>query len=81
MLRRHRQAAPGLHSRVRCELLQSAPAAVTTCGWTLLTLTRVAQVIKGADVVLIIERSKTDKNDKPFEDIKILNFTFQSGTE
>ena len=39
------------------------------------------QVVKGADVVLIIERSKTDKNDKPFEDIKILNFTFSSSAE
>ena len=33
------------------------------------------QVVKGADVVLIIERSKTDKNDKPFEDIKIMNIS------
>ena len=36
-----------------------------------------AQVVKGADVVLIIERSKTDKNDKPFEDIKIMNISVQ----
>lgn len=41
----------------------------------------VLQVVKGADVVLIIERSKTDKNDKPFEDIRIVNFTFSSGAE
>lgn len=31
------------------------------------------QVIKGADVVLAIEKVKTNpKNDKPHEDIKIL---------
>ena len=31
------------------------------------------QVVKGADVVLSIERTKTDRDDKPFEDIKIVN--------
>ena len=31
------------------------------------------RVTKGMDVVHVIERSKADKNDKPFEDIKILN--------
>ena len=31
------------------------------------------QVVKGADVVLAIERTKTDRQDKPFDDIKIVN--------
>ena len=31
------------------------------------------QVTKGNDVVITIEKAKTDRNDKPFEDIKIVN--------
>lgn len=31
------------------------------------------RVVKGMDVVHAIERTKTDKNDKPYEDIKIVN--------
>ena len=31
------------------------------------------QVVKGADVVQMIEKAKTDRFDKPFEDIKIVN--------
>ena len=32
------------------------------------------RVIKGSDVVLAIEKTKTNpKNDKPFDDIKIVN--------
>ncbi|MEW5307627.1 MAG: hypothetical protein WDW36_010006 [Sanguina aurantia] len=31
------------------------------------------RVVKGMDVVLLIEKCKTDKNDKPHEDVKILN--------
>uniref|UniRef100_A0A061RJB2 peptidylprolyl isomerase n=1 Tax=Tetraselmis sp. GSL018 TaxID=582737 RepID=A0A061RJB2_9CHLO len=31
------------------------------------------RVVKGMDVVQLIEKAKTDKNDKPFEDIKIVN--------
>lgn len=31
------------------------------------------QVTKGNDVVITIEKAKTDRNDKPFDDIKILN--------
>lgn len=34
----------------------------------------VLQVTKGNDVVITIEKAKTDhRNDKPFDDIKILN--------
>lgn len=32
-------------------------------------------VVKGMDVVQLIEKTKVDKNDKPYEDIKILNLT------
>ena len=39
---------------------------MTLCSWT-------AQVVKGADVVQMIEKAKTDRFDKPFEDIKIVN--------
>ncbi|KAA6426631.1 MAG: peptidylprolyl isomerase domain and WD repeat-containing 1-like [Trebouxia sp. A1-2] len=31
------------------------------------------KVTKGNDVVITIEKAKTDRNDKPFEDIKIVN--------
>ena len=31
------------------------------------------QVTKGNDVVITVEKAKTDRNDKPFEDIKIVN--------
>lgn len=31
------------------------------------------QVTKGNDVVITIEKAKTDRNDKPFDDIKIVN--------
>ena len=33
----------------------------------------VIQVVKGADVVQMVEKAKTDRFDKPFEDIKIVN--------
>ncbi|KAL9416439.1 hypothetical protein AB3S75_039602 [Citrus x aurantiifolia] len=33
------------------------------------------RVIKGMDVVQAIEKVKTDKNDKPYQDVKILNVT------
>ena len=33
------------------------------------------RVIKGMDVVLILEKAKVDKNDKPFDDIKITSIT------
>eukprot|EP00951_Prasinocladus_malaysianus_P003997 scaffold28367_cov16-Prasinocladus_malaysianus.AAC.1 len=33
------------------------------------------RVVKGMDVVQIIEKVKTDRNDKPFEDVKMLNIT------
>jgi len=33
------------------------------------------RVVKGMDVVQAIEKSKVDKNDKPYEDIKMLNMT------
>jgi cyclophilin family peptidyl-prolyl cis-trans isomerase len=31
------------------------------------------RVVKGMDVVSIIEKAKTDRGDKPLEEIKILN--------
>ena len=33
------------------------------------------RVVKGMDVVLNIEKAKVDKNDKPHDDIKIVNVT------
>lgn len=33
------------------------------------------RVVKGMDVVQAIEKVKTDKNDKPYQDVKILNVT------
>lgn len=33
------------------------------------------RVVKGMDVVQSIEKVKTDKNDKPYQDVKILNVT------
>lgn len=33
------------------------------------------RVVKGMDVVQLIEKVKTDKNDKPYQDVKILNVT------
>ncbi|KAI4334267.1 hypothetical protein L6164_018977 [Bauhinia variegata] len=33
------------------------------------------RVVKGMDVVQIIEKVKTDKTDKPYQDVKILNVT------
>ncbi len=31
------------------------------------------RVVKGMDVVHVIEKAKTDRHDKPLEDIKIIN--------
>ena len=31
------------------------------------------RVVKGMDVVGLVEKAKTDKTDKPLEDIKIIN--------
>lgn len=39
------------------------------------------QVVKGADVVQNIEKAKTDKDDKPYEDIKIVNIEVKSSVE
>lgn len=33
------------------------------------------RVVRGMDVVSAIEKVKVDKNDKPLEDIRILNVT------
>ena len=33
------------------------------------------RVVKGMDVVLMLEKVKVDKHDKPFEDIKISSIT------
>lgn len=33
------------------------------------------RVIKGMDVVLMLEKVKVDKNDKPFDEIKITSIT------
>jgi peptidylprolyl isomerase domain and WD repeat-containing protein 1 len=35
------------------------------------------RVVKGADVVQAIEKCKVDKNDKPFEDVKIMSTTLE----
>ncbi len=34
---------------------------------------RAWQVVRGADVVQAVERAKTDRSDKPVDDIKIVN--------
>jgi hypothetical protein len=34
---------------------------------------RTRQVVRGADVVQAVERAKTDRSDKPVDDIKIVN--------
>ncbi len=33
------------------------------------------RVVRGMDVVHIIEKAKADKNDKPYDEIKIVNMT------
>ena len=43
------------------------------CPWLNDKHTVFGRVVKGMDVVYAIERSKTDQNDKPLEDIKIVN--------
>ncbi|XP_024539754.1 peptidyl-prolyl cis-trans isomerase CYP71 isoform X2 [Selaginella moellendorffii] len=37
------------------------------------------RVVKGMDVVQAIEKVKTDKSDKPYQDVKILNVTVPKG--
>ena len=39
------------------------------------------QVIKGADVVQNIEKAKTNKDDKPYDDIKIVNIEVKGSVE
>lgn len=39
------------------------------------------QVMKGADVVQNIEKAKTNKDDKPFDDIKIVNIEVKASIE
>jgi len=39
------------------------------------------RVVKGMDVVQAIEKAKTDRNDKPLEDIKILNITLKASLD
>ena len=39
------------------------------------------QVIKGADVVQNIEKAKTNKDDKPYDDIKIINIEVKGSVE
>jgi hypothetical protein len=38
-------------------------------------------VTKGADVVQMIEKVKTDRFDKPFEDVKIINIDILASLE
>ena len=45
------------------------------------TTTGMLQVVKGADVVQVIERAKTDRFDKPVEDIKIINIETRTSVE
>ncbi|KAK9828550.1 hypothetical protein WJX72_000712 [[Myrmecia] bisecta] len=39
------------------------------------------RVVKGADVVLMIEKAKTDRNDKPLEDIKMVNIEARTSVD
>lgn len=39
------------------------------------------RVVRGMDVVQVIEKVKTDRNDKPFEDIKIINIDALTSVE
>ncbi len=39
------------------------------------------QVVKGADVIQMIEKVKTDRFDKPFEDVKIVNIDVLASIE
>ena len=39
------------------------------------------RVVKGADVVLNIEKAKTEKNDRPVEEIKMLNMDLQQSMD
>jgi peptidylprolyl isomerase domain and WD repeat-containing protein 1 len=39
------------------------------------------RVVKGTDVVLNIEKAKTDRNDKPVEEIKIVSLENRATVE
>ncbi len=39
------------------------------------------QVVKGADVVQTIEKVKTDRFDKPFEDVKMVNIEIKTSVD
>ena len=39
------------------------------------------RVVKGTDVVLAIEKAKTDRNDKPVEEIKMVNIEPRASVE
>ncbi len=39
------------------------------------------QVVKGADVVQMIEKVKTDRFDKPYEDVKIVNIDLKMSVD
>ena len=39
------------------------------------------QVMKGADVVQMIEKTKTDRFDKPLEDVKIVNIDIKMSVD